>query len=79
MISKDIKKWFTLDLGQKNEKKCGCSGQSCDSTPAKPKDGIDQVFDVNMNRRQAFRKLTAGLLIGAGAANASCSMKKTIP
>ena len=74
MINKSIKKFFTLDLGQKNEKKCGCSGQSCDSTPSKPKDGYDQVFDVNMNRRQAFRKLTAGLLIGAGAANASCSV-----
>jgi len=75
MISKEFKKWFTLDLGQKEEKKCGCSGGSCDSTPpAKPKDGIDQVFDVNMSRRQAFRKLTAGLLIGAGAANASCSV-----
>ena len=74
MINKDIKKWFTLDLGQKKEKSCGCSGGSCDSTPSKPKDGFDQVFDVNMSRRQAFRKLTAGLLIGAGAANASCSV-----
>jgi molybdopterin-containing oxidoreductase family iron-sulfur binding subunit len=74
MIKKSIKKFFTLDLGQKEEKKCGCSGESCDSTPSKPKDGFDQVFDVNMSRRSAFRKLTAGLLIGAGAANASCSV-----
>ena len=27
-----------------------------------------------MDRRQAFRKLTAGLLIGAGAAQTSCSI-----
>ena len=31
------------------------------------KDGFDQVFDVKMSRRNAFKQLTASLLIGAGA------------
>ncbi|QXP54913.1 4Fe-4S dicluster domain-containing protein [Cellulophaga sp. HaHa_2_95] len=38
------------------------------------KDGFDQVFDVKMDRRSAFRKLTASLLIGAGAVSTSCSV-----
>lgn len=38
------------------------------------KDGFDQVFDVQMDRRTAFRKLTASLLIGAGAVSTSCSI-----
>tara|TARA_R110001606_G_scaffold135548_2_gene272657 strand:- start:208 stop:1413 length:1206 start_codon:yes stop_codon:yes gene_type:complete len=37
------------------------------------KDGFDQVFDVKMDRRTAFRKLTASLLIGAGAVSACTS------
>ncbi|MDO6758839.1 4Fe-4S dicluster domain-containing protein [Tamlana sp. 2_MG-2023] len=38
------------------------------------KDGFDQVFDVKMDRRTAFKKLTASLLIGAGAVSTSCSV-----
>ncbi len=38
------------------------------------KDGFDQVFDVKMSRRTAFRQLTASLLIGAGAVSTSCSV-----
>ncbi len=38
------------------------------------KDGFDQVFDVKMDRRSAFKKLTASLLIGAGAVSTSCSV-----
>ena len=38
------------------------------------KDGFEQVFDVKMDRRTAFKKLTASLLIGAGAASTSCSV-----
>ena len=38
------------------------------------KDGFEQVFDVKMNRRTAFKKLTASLLIGAGAVSTSCSI-----
>ena len=38
------------------------------------KDGFDQVFDVKMDRRSAFKKLTASLLIGAGAASSCTSI-----
>ena len=38
------------------------------------KDGFDQVFDVKMDRRTAFKKLTASLVIGAGAVSTSCSV-----
>ncbi len=38
------------------------------------KDGFDQVFDVKMDRRTAFRQLTASLMIGAGAVSSSCSV-----
>ncbi len=37
------------------------------------RDGFEQVFDVKMDRRTAFKKLTASLLIGAGAVSTSCS------
>lgn len=38
------------------------------------KDGFEQVFDVKMDRRTAFKKLTASLMIGAGAVSTSCSV-----
>lgn len=38
------------------------------------KDGFDQVFDVKMDRRSAFKKLTASLLIGAGAISSCTSV-----
>ncbi|WP_417800936.1 4Fe-4S dicluster domain-containing protein [Tenacibaculum sp.] len=38
------------------------------------KDGFDQVFDVKMDRRSAFKKLTASLLIGAGAMSSCTSI-----
>ncbi|SIS46478.1 prokaryotic molybdopterin-containing oxidoreductase family, iron-sulfur binding subunit [Zobellia uliginosa] len=38
------------------------------------RDGFEQVFDVKMDRRSAFKKLTASLLIGAGAITTSCSV-----
>ena len=38
------------------------------------KDGFQQVFDVKMDRRTAFRKLTASLMVGAGAVHTSCSV-----
>lgn len=73
-MKKEIKKWFSLDLSKKSEKNCGCTGNTCNGSKENKPDGFDQVFDVNMSRRQAFKKLTAGLLIGAGAANSSCSV-----
>ena len=38
------------------------------------KDGFDQVFDVKMDRRSAFKQLTASLLIGAGAVSSCTSV-----
>ena len=38
------------------------------------KDGFDQVFDVKMSRRNAFKQLTASLLIGAGAVSSCTSV-----
>ncbi|MFS4418070.1 4Fe-4S dicluster domain-containing protein [Maribacter sp. 2307ULW6-5] len=38
------------------------------------RDGFEQVFDVKMDRRQAFKKLTASLLVGGGAVASSCSL-----
>ncbi len=46
-----------------------------ETTPPEPrKDGFQQVFEVKMDRRTAFRKLTASLLVGAGAVQTSCSV-----
>ena len=38
------------------------------------RDGFQQVFDVKMDRRSAFKQLTASLMIGAGAVSTSCSL-----
>ncbi len=74
-MNKEIKKWFSLNLGNKKQSNCGCSGSNCDGQALEnKKDGISQVFDVDMNRRQAFKKITAGLMIGAGAVSTSCSV-----
>jgi Fe-S-cluster-containing dehydrogenase component len=74
-MNKEIKKWFSLNLGNKKQSNCGCSGSNCnDHALETKKDGIAQVFDVDMNRRQAFKKITAGLMIGTGAVSASCSV-----
>lgn len=88
-MSNTNKKWFSLNLNTKQQQtssSCGCGSNSggCqkdtseDIIPASEqmphKDGIDQVFDVKMGRRSAFKKLTASLLIGAGAVSTSCSL-----
>lgn len=74
-MNKEIKKWFSLNLGNKKQSNCGCSGSNCnDHALETKKDGIAQVFDVDMNRRQAFKKITAGLMIGTGAVSTSCSV-----
>jgi len=41
---------------------------------ARETDGFDQVFDMQMNRRSAFKRITAGLVAGVGAAATSCSV-----
>ena len=71
-MKQEIKKWFSLNLSPKKETACGCGGSGGGS--CHEKDGISQVFDKTMDRRQAFRKMTAGFLIGAGAAHTSCSV-----
>ena len=74
-MKKEIKKWFKLDLSNSKNTSCGCGEQGCHGSPdEKARDGYEQVFDVPMDRRKALRKLTAGLLIGAGATNASCNL-----
>ena len=103
----DNKKWFSLNLGKKEDKSsgaCGCGktsggcGSSSEKSMPKPstthqisdaefdarvdaaigderaKDGFDQVFEVKMDRRTAFKKLTASLVIGAGAVSTSCNV-----
>ena len=74
-MKKEIKKWFKLNLSNTDKTSCGCGDQGCQGQKGQnSSDGYGQVFDVPMDRRKALRKLTAGLLIGAGAANASCSL-----
>jgi Fe-S-cluster-containing dehydrogenase component len=74
-MSEDNKKWYSLNLGRsKKTESCGCgkTSESCESE--KPKDGYDQIMDVPMSRRSAFKKITAGLAIGAGAVSTACSV-----
>lgn len=75
------KKWFSLNLGKEKESSCGCgktggcgSHQSAVAEEPEKKDGYEQVFDLPMSRRSAFKKLTASLVIGAGAVHSSCSV-----
>lgn len=74
------KKWFSLNLKNRREQKtaacsCGRTSTGCRAgEPPEPKDGFEQVFDVKMGRRSAFKKLTASLLTGAGLVNTTCSV-----
>ena len=85
-MSEQIKKWFSLNINNKkseqSDNSCGCGSNSggCGSKEDKSaigletqKDGFDQVFDVKMDRRSAFKQLTASLAVGAGAISTSCS------
>lgn len=70
-----------LGKGSPEESSSPCSGGGCSGhhqPPAQPakKDGFDQVFDVKMDRRSAFKNLTASLLVGAGAVS-SCGIAKS--
>ncbi|MCD9562683.1 4Fe-4S dicluster domain-containing protein [Tenacibaculum maritimum] len=88
-MSINRKKWFTLNLNNKEQNQlpsCSCDKQEGTRNnfyektivtsvgEESVKDGFDQVFEVPMNRRDAFKKLTASLLIGAGAVTTSCSV-----
>ena len=58
-------------------KESGCGSGSCGCKGDQPKDGIDQVFDKKMSRRDAFKGITAGLMAGTGLAQTSCSVTAT--
>ena len=74
-MSNDSKKWYSLNLGKSDKSdSCGCGSNSGSCSDEKPKDGYDQIMDVSMDRRSAFKKITAGFLIGAGAVSSSCSV-----
>ena len=80
-MSNNNSKWFSLNFSTKKKEatgSCGCGKESggCGShtkniEEEKKKDGFDQVFDVKMSRRTAFKQLTASLMIGAGAVSSS--------
>ena len=80
------KKWFSVNISNKEPKdtdgyschgnKCtgGCSSQK---SRDKSKDGFEQVMGANMDRRNAFKQLTAGLLVGVGAVSSACSISSS--
>ncbi len=51
----------------------GCGKSSCSCSGNEP-DGYDQKLSKKMDRRAAFKQLTAGLLVGAGMVQSSCSI-----
>ncbi len=76
-MSDTKKKWFSLNLNRsKSSASCSCEKNETKEN-CKSNDGYSQVLDVAMSRRSAFKKLTAGLLIGAAAVSSSCSVTKS--
>jgi molybdopterin-containing oxidoreductase family iron-sulfur binding subunit len=74
-MSNKNKKWYSLNLNRsKKSDSCGCGSNSGSCSDKKEVDGYDQIMHVPMDRRAAFKKITAGFLIGAGAVNSSCSV-----
>ena len=84
-MSEKKNKWFSLKLSNKKKTEpksggCGCGktsggcGSHSATEVAKPVDGFDQVMGATMDRRNAFKQLTASLLVGAGAISTSCSV-----
>lgn len=60
-----------LDKQKTKEKDC-CGGDSCKSE----QDGFKQVFDKKIDRRNAFKGITAGLIAGTGMVNNACTPLK---
>ena len=58
------KKWYSFNLN-KSAKSDSCGSGSDSGSEDKSKDGYDQIMDVSMDRRTAFKKITAGFLISA--------------
>ena len=83
-MSEKKNKWFSLKLSNKKKAPqesggCGCgkTAGGCSShkpAVAKPVDGFDQVMGATMDRRNAFKQLTASLMVGAGAVTTACSV-----
>ena len=80
--------FFKKKKSNQEKEQQGCSGNcSCKSntaeveksSPALPSiaDGFEQVFNKKTTRRDAFKKLTAGLMAGYGLVNTSCSVTST--
>jgi len=69
------KKWYSLNLGKTNNSEtCNCSSTTSKSEKEQGGDGVNQVLNSTMSRRAAFKKMTAGLAIGAGAVQSSCNV-----
>ena len=74
-MSETNKKWYSLNLNRsKKSESCSCGSNSGECNSENPKDGFDQIMEVPMDRRAAFKKITAGFLIGAGAVSSACSV-----
>ena len=74
-MSDNNKKWYSLNLNRPKKSDscaCGSGGGNCSSEDNN--DGYEQVMNVSMDRRAAFKKITAGFLIGAGAVSSACSV-----
>ncbi|MFL0094422.1 4Fe-4S dicluster domain-containing protein [Tenacibaculum maritimum] len=71
-MSGGTKKWFSLNIF-KEAKKDACKEGDCLDSEMK-NDGITQVFNKPTSRRNALKKLSASLLVGAGAVSTSCSV-----
>ena len=70
------------EVGKDPQKSTPCSKETCgcSSTPDQKKqkktkdDGYTQVMNKQLSRRNAFKKMTTGLLVGAGLAQTACSV-----
>ncbi|WP_196890813.1 4Fe-4S dicluster domain-containing protein [Aureivirga marina] len=75
-MGNNIKKWFSIGSKRVVNESCD-SDKPCSCKSEKTNDGFDQVLNAQTDRRNAIQKLTAGLLIGAGAVSSSCSVSKS--
>ena len=74
-MSNNTKKWFSLNLNQtKNKVESKGDNTLASSDVNSINDGYSQKLNTPISRRSAFKKITAGLLIGAGAVNTSCNV-----
>jgi len=68
-------KWFRLNLGSNSKSNnCECKSGLENCSNKQLNDGYNQKLNISMDRRTAFKKITASLLLGAGAISTSCSV-----